>query len=150
MPAKGAPREEPGQDQLHPCRTTDDIQGPAVAQYGYTTLGTQEASPIIDDTETYGKGIADAFSAELEKLGGTVVGREGAPKGTTDYTAILTRVQGRDPGCGLLRRRHVHGRRPRSASRCRRSASATSRTSAATASRTAPAPPTARSSTSPA
>jgi branched-chain amino acid transport system substrate-binding protein len=69
--------------------TTDDIQGPAVAQYAFNTLGLKSVA-IIDDTETYGKGIADAFAAEWETLGGTVVGREGAPKGTTDYTAILT------------------------------------------------------------
>jgi len=76
--------------------TTDDIQGPAVAQYGYTTLGLKKVA-IIDDTETYGKGIADAFAAEWTKLGGTVVGREGAPKGTTDYTAILTKFKDAAP-----------------------------------------------------
>ena len=76
--------------------TTDDIQGPAVAQFGYTKLGLKSVA-IIDDTETYGKGIADAFAAEWEKLGGTVVGREGAPKGTTDYTAILTKFKDAKP-----------------------------------------------------
>jgi branched-chain amino acid transport system substrate-binding protein len=76
--------------------TTDDIQGPAVAQYGYNTLGLKKVA-IVDDTETYGKGIADAFAAEWEKLGGTVVGREGAPKGTTDYTAILTKFKDAAP-----------------------------------------------------
>ena len=76
--------------------TTDDIQGPAVAQYGFNTLGLKSVA-IIDDTETYGKGIADAFAAEWEKLGGTVVGREGAPKGTTDYTAILTKFKDAAP-----------------------------------------------------
>jgi branched-chain amino acid transport system substrate-binding protein len=72
--------------------TTDDIQGPAVAQYGYTTLGLKKVA-IIDDTETYGKGLADAFAGEWTKLGGTVVGREGAPKGTTDYLPILTKFK---------------------------------------------------------
>jgi branched-chain amino acid transport system substrate-binding protein len=76
--------------------TTDDIQGPAVAQYGVNTLGLKSVA-IIDDTETYGKGIADAFEAEWTKLGGTVVGREGAPKGTTDYTAILTKFAANNP-----------------------------------------------------
>jgi branched-chain amino acid transport system substrate-binding protein len=76
--------------------TTDDIQGPAVAQYGVNKLGLKKVA-IIDDTETYGKGLADAFSAEWEKLGGTVVGREGAPKGTTDYTAILTKFKEAGP-----------------------------------------------------
>ena len=76
--------------------TTDDIQGPAVATYGIKTLNLKSVA-IIDDTETYGKGIADAFAAEWTKLGGTVVGREGAPKGTTDYTAILTKFAAAKP-----------------------------------------------------
>ena len=76
--------------------TTDDIQGPAVALYGINTLKLKSVA-IIDDTETYGKGIADAFAAEWTKLGGTVVGREGAPKGTTDYTAILTKFAAAKP-----------------------------------------------------
>ncbi len=75
---------------------TDDIQGPAVATYGIEKLGLKSVA-IIDDTETYGKGLADAFAAEWEKLGGTVVGREGAPKGTTDYTAILTKFKDANP-----------------------------------------------------
>jgi branched-chain amino acid transport system substrate-binding protein len=85
-------------DQINYVRvaTTDDIQGPAVAQYAFNTLGLKTVA-IIDDTETYGKGIADTFQAEWEKLGGTVVGREGAPKGTTDYTAILTAFAAQSP-----------------------------------------------------
>jgi len=89
--------------------TTDDIQGPAVAQYGFNKLGLKKVA-IIDDTETYGKGIADAFAAEWTKLGGQVVGREGAPKGTTDYTAILTKFKDAAPdavtatGGGLVRK----------------------------------------------
>lgn len=76
--------------------TTDDVQGPAVAQFGYRELGLRKVA-IIDDTETYGKGIADAFEAEWKKLGGEVVGREGAPKGTTDYVPILTNFARSNP-----------------------------------------------------
>lgn len=72
--------------------TTDDIQGPAVAQFGVQKLGLKKVA-IVDDTETYGKGLADAFEAEWKKLGGEVVGREGAPKGTTDYLPILTKFK---------------------------------------------------------
>jgi branched-chain amino acid transport system substrate-binding protein len=76
--------------------TTDDIQGPAVAQFGIQKLGLKKVA-IIDDTETYGKGLADAFEAEWKKLGGEVVGREGAPKGTTDYLPILTKFKEGNP-----------------------------------------------------
>ena len=75
---------------------TDDIQGPAVATFGVEELGLKTVA-IIDDTETYGKGLADAFQAEWEKLGGTVVGREGAPKGTTDYLPVLTKFKEANP-----------------------------------------------------
>jgi branched-chain amino acid transport system substrate-binding protein len=76
--------------------STDDIQGPAVAQFGIQVLGLKKVA-IIDDTETYGKGLADAFEAEWTKLGGEVVGREGAPKGTTDYLPILTKFKEGNP-----------------------------------------------------
>ena len=76
--------------------TTDDIQGPAVAQFGVQKLGLKKVA-IVDDTETYGKGLADAFEAEWTKLGGEVVGREGAPKGTTDYLPILTKFKEGNP-----------------------------------------------------
>jgi branched-chain amino acid transport system substrate-binding protein len=94
--------------------TTDDIQGPAVAQFGIQVQGLKKVA-IIDSTDTYGKGIADAFQAEWEKLGGEVVGREGAPKGTTDYLPILTKFKDLAPdalfyggvtadGAGLVRK----------------------------------------------
>jgi branched-chain amino acid transport system substrate-binding protein len=96
---KGAPGEElRPKDFINYVRVaaTDDIQGPAVATFGIKQLGLKSVA-IIDDTETYGKGLADAFEAEWKKLGGTVVGREGAPKGTTDYLPILTKFKDANP-----------------------------------------------------
>jgi ABC-type branched-subunit amino acid transport system substrate-binding protein len=69
--------------------SNDNFQGAALAKYAYTTLGLRSAL-VIDDTETYGKGLADVFAAEFTKLGGAVVGREAAAKTTTDYAAILS------------------------------------------------------------
>jgi branched-chain amino acid transport system substrate-binding protein len=71
--------------------TTDDHQGPAGADYLYNTLHLKTVY-IIDDTETYGKGIADAFQAEWTKLGGTVAGRKGLDKTTTDFKPALTQA----------------------------------------------------------
>jgi branched-chain amino acid transport system substrate-binding protein len=76
--------------------TTDDIQGPAVAQYAFQDLGLKNVA-IIDDLTVYGKGIADAFTAEFEKLGGKVVGREGADPKTTDFLPILTKFKDLSP-----------------------------------------------------
>jgi branched-chain amino acid transport system substrate-binding protein len=76
--------------------TTDDVQGPAAAQYIYDTLGKKSVY-IIDDTETFGKGVADAFEADFKKRGGTVTKRDAAPKTTQDYVSIMTAAKSGNP-----------------------------------------------------
>jgi branched-chain amino acid transport system substrate-binding protein len=76
--------------------TTDDNQGPAAARYILETLGAKNVY-IIDDTETFGKVIADNFQKYLTDNGGTVVARDGVPKTTTDYSAILTAAAAKNP-----------------------------------------------------
>ncbi|MFL5757259.1 MAG: branched-chain amino acid ABC transporter substrate-binding protein [Chloroflexota bacterium] len=76
--------------------TTDDKQGPAAATFAIKTLGKKNAY-VIDDTETFGKGIADNFIKEFQKEGGTVVARDGAPKTTSDYTPLLTAAKAKNP-----------------------------------------------------
>jgi branched-chain amino acid transport system substrate-binding protein len=76
--------------------TTDDVQGPAAAQYIINELGKKSVY-IIDDTETFGKGVADAFEAEFTKLGGTVVKHDAAPKTTQDYVSIMTAAKALNP-----------------------------------------------------
>jgi branched-chain amino acid transport system substrate-binding protein len=92
---------------------TDDLQGPAVAVYA-KSRGKSKVF-IVDSTDTYGKGIADSFAAEFTAGGGTVLGREGAPAGTTDFSAIVTKALALNPdaffyggvtgdGAGLFRK----------------------------------------------
>ena len=52
---------------------------------------------VIDDTETFGKGVADAFDAEFVKRGGTVVKHDAAPKTTQDYVSIMTAAKALNP-----------------------------------------------------
>jgi branched-chain amino acid transport system substrate-binding protein len=52
---------------------------------------------VIDDTETFGKGVADAFAAEFKKRGGTVVKQDGVPKTTQDYVSIMTAAKALNP-----------------------------------------------------
>jgi len=77
--------------------TTDDNQGPAAARYILQNLNIKTVY-IVDSTDTFGKGIADNFQKYFEANGGTVVARDGAPKGTTDYTALLTAAKAKNPG----------------------------------------------------
>lgn len=68
--------------------TTDDLQGPAVAVYAKEN-GAKKIY-ILDSTDAYGKGVADAFETQFKTDGGTVVGRQGLPTGTTDFSAAAT------------------------------------------------------------
>jgi branched-chain amino acid transport system substrate-binding protein len=68
---------------------TDDIQGPAMADYAYTDLGLRNLA-VIDDVTTFGYGVADNFAKRFELLGGKVGYREGATSDTTDFNGIIT------------------------------------------------------------
>lgn len=76
--------------------TTDDVQGPAAARYIHDVL-KKTSVYIIDDTETFGKGVADAFEADFKKAGGTVTKHDGAPKTTQDYVTIMTAAASGNP-----------------------------------------------------
>ena len=93
--------------------TTDDRQGAAGAQFA-RKLGLKKAF-IVDDNETYGKGLADVFEAQFKADGGSVLGHEHLTKGQTDFKALLTKASALGPdliyyggttatGGGLLRK----------------------------------------------
>ena len=109
-------------DQISYVRvaTTDDIQGQAGADIAYNTVKAKSVF-VVDDTETYGKALADVFVTQFEKLGGTVI--DGASHGVGkaqqgDFTALLTQAKSKNPdyvffggvtttGGGLLRKQMV-------------------------------------------
>lgn len=76
--------------------TTDDLQGPVAADYAFKSLKARKVA-ILDDTETYGKGIADEFEKEFKRLGGQVLSHDGIPKGSQDFHAILTKIKSENP-----------------------------------------------------
>ena len=76
--------------------TTDNIQGPVGADYAYDKLGKKKAY-ILDDTEVYGKGISDQFEKEFKAKGGTVLAHQGVPKGTADFSSIMSTVASAGP-----------------------------------------------------
>lgn len=93
--------------------TTDDRQGAAGAQFA-RKFNLKKAF-IIDDNETYGKGLADVFEESFKKAGGAVAGHEHITKGQQDFKALLTKVHSSSPdmifyggttasGGGLLRK----------------------------------------------
>jgi branched-chain amino acid transport system substrate-binding protein len=94
--------------------TRDSKQGSALAQVAYQRLGLRKIF-VIDDNETYGKGLADVFDASFRQLGGTVLGHEHVTSNQVDFKALLTKVKALGPdavffggntstGGGLIRR----------------------------------------------
>jgi branched-chain amino acid transport system substrate-binding protein len=73
--------------------TTDNIQGPALADYATKTLKKTNVY-ILDDRETYGKGLADNFEKQFTKDGGKVAGHDGFDaKSTDDFKSFLNKAK---------------------------------------------------------
>ena len=81
--------------------TTDDIQGPAAAQFAFKDLGAKKCF-VLNDTETYGQGVAKTFAAEFKKQGGTVVGDTSWKKTDANYTALFGQAKTAGADCVFL------------------------------------------------
>jgi len=93
--------------------TRDHYQGAAGAQSA-KKLGFKKIY-IVDDNETYGKGLADVFEAAFKAGGGTILGHDHLTKNQQDFKALLTKIKSTNPdavfyggvtatGGGLLRK----------------------------------------------
>jgi branched-chain amino acid transport system substrate-binding protein len=76
--------------------TTDDNQGAGTADIAYNIVGAKTAY-VLDDTQTYGKGLADGFAAAYGTFGGKILARDGVPDTTTDFTSYVTKAKGLNP-----------------------------------------------------
>jgi branched-chain amino acid transport system substrate-binding protein len=76
--------------------TRDQYQGAALADFAYNTKGYKTAY-VIDDTETYGVGIATSIITEWAKLGGKMLGRSSEAPTTTSYVNLLTQIATKNP-----------------------------------------------------
>ena len=77
--------------------TTDDNQGAGTADIAYNIANAKTAY-VLDDTQTYGKGLADGFEAAYKVFGGTVAKRDGVPDSTTDFNSYVTTLKSLNPG----------------------------------------------------
>jgi branched-chain amino acid transport system substrate-binding protein len=68
--------------------TTDDYQGPAMADYFYKQLNIHNVG-ILDDSTVFGVGVSGAFETEFKKLGGTTKHSEYKKEQTSDFKSIL-------------------------------------------------------------
>jgi len=70
--------------------TTDDLQGPAGAQWA-DSLGYKKMY-LVDDGEAYGAGIAKLFLAEAKKIPLVLAGAATLEKDVTDYSALAQTI----------------------------------------------------------
>lgn len=97
--ASGAAELRRDNPQLHTFFRTvlrDDLQGSADANFAFTRLQARRVY-VIDDNQSYGKGIADVFARSFSRLGGTVIDHAHLSAAQQDFIPLLTRVQGSHP-----------------------------------------------------
>lgn len=79
--------------------TTDDVQGSAAAQFA-KSIGVKRVY-VLNDTQTYGQGVAQAFTAEAKKIGLTVLSSgaygEGWDAKQSSYEALFTKIKDLKP-----------------------------------------------------
>ncbi len=70
----------------------DDQQGVVAGDYIVDMLKAKKVA-VINDKDAYGKGLADATSAQLKKRGVTPVLEEGLTRGEKDFSALVTKIR---------------------------------------------------------
>ncbi len=73
--------------------TTDDLQGPAAADYGYRNLHLLRVA-VLSDHEAYGQALASSFVERFLRLGGSVVAQlDFVPSAQVDLTAFMQQAK---------------------------------------------------------
>jgi branched-chain amino acid transport system substrate-binding protein len=99
-PGKGAAGEP---DKFYPSGErnyarvvpADDLQGAAAARWAQE-LGATSVY-ILDDSELYGKGVADVFNATATEIGLKVLGQESIDSKAPDYKALAAKILDQSP-----------------------------------------------------
>jgi branched-chain amino acid transport system substrate-binding protein len=79
-----------GTNNFFRMTSTDNLQGAAAADFVFNDLHLVRVA-VISDHESYGQGLASAFSARLARLGGSVVDRLDAT--AADLSSFLSRAK---------------------------------------------------------
>ena len=73
----------------------DDLQGKVGADWA-KSLGAAKVY-VLDDTEIYGKGVADVFQKAATADGMQILGHDQAPGKSTDYKALAAKIKAAGP-----------------------------------------------------
>jgi len=75
----------------------DPFQGTVGAKFATANLGKKTAAIMFDNGNDYSKGLASAFADAFAKDGGTVVDQEAYSLNDQDYSAIIAKIQAKNP-----------------------------------------------------
>ncbi|RME41218.1 MAG: branched-chain amino acid ABC transporter substrate-binding protein [Caldilineae bacterium] len=89
-----------GQRNYFRTAPTDDLQAPAAVKWA-ENLGFKTVF-LLDDGETYGKGLADLFEAFAYTSRLTVIGHQTIDKTAADFRDVLTAIQQQAPNLDLI------------------------------------------------
>ncbi len=76
--------------------TPDDVQAPAAAAFVADRLKPKSVF-IIDDSQLYGKGLADAFAITVKNTNITIAGRASISGKESEYKALVSTVKEKKP-----------------------------------------------------
>ncbi len=76
--------------------TNDQQQGKVLGEFAVKKMGAKRVA-IVDDRTAYGQGLADEVEKAVKASGGDVVAREYTTDKSTDFSAILTSIKGKNP-----------------------------------------------------
>lgn len=86
----------------------DDQQAEVMANYVLNNLKDKKVA-IVHDKAAYGKGLADAFKASLNKGGVTEVHYDSVTPGDKDYSALVTKLKAADADVVYIGGYHAEG-----------------------------------------
>ncbi|MFO0935327.1 MAG: branched-chain amino acid ABC transporter substrate-binding protein [Gemmataceae bacterium] len=74
---------------------TDDVQGSLGAEWAQD-MGFKRVY-ILDDNETYGKGVAGEFETRAKQIGIEILGHESIDNKSTEFSPLMTKIKGLNP-----------------------------------------------------
>lgn len=96
----------PGSTNVNVCKGSDwtfrnlyrdDFQGQFIAKYIKSVLPELKNVAVLFDNDDYGRGLADAFTAEAKAVGLNLVASEAYDRDNTDFKAQLTSIGAKNP-----------------------------------------------------
>lgn len=81
--------------------TTDDFQGTADSAYMAKDLGKKNCY-VLNDNQTYGQGVAQAFVDNAKKIGLNILGNQAWDYKQTNYLSLFQSIKSKNPDCIFL------------------------------------------------